>query len=114
MYEIKCLIVSDRVANVSILTLLHVLVGQVRSGAEGGLKLLEGSLPLLLLHFLPHTFFFFLSNLGFELAALRHCLHLRDIQFRQAFQSTQVTGDSHTLKSKREENAADLTGFELQ
>lgn len=47
-----------------------------RSGAEGGLQLLESSLSLLLLHFLPLAFLFFLPNLSFKLAALRHRLHL--------------------------------------
>lgn len=74
MNEIKCLIVSDGITNVSILTLCVCLL--IRSGAEGWLKLLKCSLSLLLLHFLPLAFFFFLSNLSFKLAALRHCLHL--------------------------------------
>lgn len=74
MYEIKCLIVNDGITNVNFLTL--GMCSLVRSGAEGRLKLLECSLSLLLLHFLPLAFFFFLSNLSFKLAALRHCLHL--------------------------------------
>lgn len=100
MYEIKCLIVSDGITKVSILILCTC---SVRSGAEGWLKLLECSLSLLLLHFLPLAFFFFLSNLSFKLAALRHCLHL-ETQFQQAFPSIRFTGNSHTLESKCKEN----------
>lgn len=74
MYEIKCLIVSDGVKNVSVVTLC--MCSSARSGAEGRLQLLESRLPLLLLHFLPLAFFFLLSDLRFEFAALRHCLHL--------------------------------------
>lgn len=60
------------------------------SGAKGGLELLEGSLPLFFLHFLPLAFLFLLSNLGLELAAHRQSLHL--LTYRS---TTQITLKSH-------------------
>lgn len=81
MDEIKCLIVSDAVKNVSFFDICMCWFAW--SGAEGGLQLLESRLSLLLLHFLPLALLFFLSNLGFKLAALRRCLHLETNSPRQ-------------------------------
>lgn len=50
--------------------------GQVGSGAEGRLQLLEGGLPLFLIHFLSLALLFFLLDLGLELAAQRQSLNL--------------------------------------
>lgn len=77
-----------------------------RSGAEGGLQLLESSLSLLLLHFLPLAFLFFLPNLSFKLAALRHRLHLETYNPEGGpARQTQITTNSNNPPSKCKKNA---------
>lgn len=73
-----------------------------RSGAEGGLQLLESSLSLLLLHFLPLAFLFFLPNLSFKLAALRHRLHLETYNpGGKPVRQTQITSNNPQSKCKK-------------